>query len=76
MSNATATLDRFATDTLGSVVEVTILVSGGASHNERRDAALDALEAFTERTDRPVPLSSYEVRAKGQKNVEFRFFAD
>jgi hypothetical protein len=75
MSKAVAILDTFKTDDAGAVVEVTFDIAGGTSHNERRDAALDALEAFTERTSRPVPVMFYEVRRYG-RDLAFRFFVD
>ena len=73
---AFAVLDTFTTTDGDAVSSVTFTVRGGASHNERRDAALDALEAFTERTDRAVPVMFYETRAAGWGAVEFRFSTD
>lgn len=72
MSTAVAILDTFRTED-GAVVEVTFNMAGGASHEEREAAALAGLEAFKERSGRPVagPMS-YEVRRFG-RDMDFRF---
>lgn len=55
--------------------EIHIEVTGGSSHLERRNAAFDVLEEFTNNSEIPVTTGFYETEDKGAY-VKFSFYSE